>query len=264
MNSLIEVGLKTRKVLNQGFLVVKLKLSCLKCYSPHHDFVNRYGISVSQMITDNMSNTISISDDVFSGVRVARSLVFCVMFFLDRCLSFRHFSFGHCVVCSSLIGSFWLPLWYLVVIVLSVLLWLAASDYPFGILWSLCCLFFFDWQLLITPLVSFGLCVVCSSLIGSFWLPLWYLLAFVLSVLLWLAASDYLPLVCSNFSSICRIHKQFLSSFMTYHRGLARVTRKVPLVKHMNCLLFRGIWVQSNWIIRNVFVRADLSVCLNL
>jgi len=80
MNSLIEVGLETRKVLNEGFLVVKLKSSLLKFYSLHHDFVNRYGISVSQMITD-MSNTISISDDVFSGVRVARSLVFCVIFF---------------------------------------------------------------------------------------------------------------------------------------------------------------------------------------
>jgi hypothetical protein len=48
---------------------------------------------------------------VFSGVRVTRSLVFCVCF-VDRCLSFCAFSFGHCVVCSSMYG-FWLPLWYL-------------------------------------------------------------------------------------------------------------------------------------------------------
>ena len=128
MNSLIEVGLKTRKVLNKGFLVVKLKSSLLKFYSPHHDFVNRYGISVSQMITDNMSNTISISDDVFSGVRVARSLVVCVLFFLDRCLSFRHFSFGHCVVCSSSIGSFWLPLWYVQTFLLFVVF--TSSSFP--------------------------------------------------------------------------------------------------------------------------------------
>ena len=32
--------------------------------------------------------------------------------FVDRCLSFRTFSLGHCVVCSSNYG-FWLPLWYL-------------------------------------------------------------------------------------------------------------------------------------------------------
>ena len=30
--------------------------------------------------------------------------------FVDRCLSFCTFSFGHCVVCSSSIYGFWLPL----------------------------------------------------------------------------------------------------------------------------------------------------------
>ena len=48
----------------------------------------------------------------FSGVRVTRSLVLYVCF-VDRCLSFCSFSFGHCVVCSSSIYGFWLPLWYL-------------------------------------------------------------------------------------------------------------------------------------------------------
>jgi phage FluMu protein Com len=38
----------------------------------------------------------------------------------------------------------------------------------FGIFWPLCCLFFFDIQILIAPLVSFGHCVVCSSLIYRF------------------------------------------------------------------------------------------------
>ena len=47
----------------------------------------------------------------FSGVRVTRSLVLCACF-VDRCLSFCPFSFGHCVVCPSIYG-FWLPLWYL-------------------------------------------------------------------------------------------------------------------------------------------------------
>jgi hypothetical protein len=49
---------------------------------------------------------------VFSGVHVTRSLVLYV-YFVDRCLSFCTFSFGHCVVCSSSIYGFWLPLWYL-------------------------------------------------------------------------------------------------------------------------------------------------------
>jgi hypothetical protein len=53
-----------------------------------------------------------ISPPVFSGVRVTRSLVLYVCF-VDRCLSFCTFSFDHCVVCSSAIYGFWLPLWYL-------------------------------------------------------------------------------------------------------------------------------------------------------
>ena len=44
--------LLTRKLLNQGFLLVKLKSSLPKCYGRHHDLVNSYGISVSQMTTD--------------------------------------------------------------------------------------------------------------------------------------------------------------------------------------------------------------------
>jgi hypothetical protein len=48
----------------------------------------------------------------FSGVRVTRSLVLYVCF-VDRCLSFCAFSFGHCVVCSSSTYGFRLPLWYL-------------------------------------------------------------------------------------------------------------------------------------------------------
>jgi hypothetical protein len=55
--------------------------------------------------------------------------------------------------------------WYLLAIVLSVRY--TDSDYPFGIFWPLCCLF--DIRILITLLVSFGHCVVCS--IYGFWLP---------------------------------------------------------------------------------------------
>jgi len=52
------------------------------------------------------------SSPVFSGIRVTRSLVLYVCF-VYRCLSFCTFPFGHCVVCSSSIYGFWLPLWYL-------------------------------------------------------------------------------------------------------------------------------------------------------
>ena len=44
--------LLTRKLLNQGFLLVKLNSSLRKIYGHHHDLVERYGISVSQMTMD--------------------------------------------------------------------------------------------------------------------------------------------------------------------------------------------------------------------
>ena len=44
--------LLTRKLLNQGFLFVKLKSSLRTFYDRHHDLIDRYGISVSQMTTD--------------------------------------------------------------------------------------------------------------------------------------------------------------------------------------------------------------------
>jgi tetrahydromethanopterin S-methyltransferase subunit B len=171
-------------------------------------------------------------------------------------------SVGHCVVCllrftdsgylfgtcwplcclSSSIYGFWLSLWNLLAIVLSVffdlhilaislvsvghcvvcLLRFTDSGYLFGTCWPLCCLsssiygfwlslwnllaivlsVFFDLQILVISLVPVGHCVVCllrftdsgylfgicwplcclSSSIYIFWLSLWYLLAIVLSV----------------------------------------------------------------------------------
>jgi hypothetical protein len=124
--------------------------------------------------------------------------LYCLSFDL-RLLISPLVSFVHCIVCPSIYG-FWLPLWYLLVIVLSVLRF-TASDYPFGIFCPLYCLSF-DLRLLITPLVSFVHCIVCPSTYG-FWLPLWYLLVVVLSVLRF-TASDYpfgffWPLYCMSF-----------------------------------------------------------------
>jgi hypothetical protein len=48
----------------------------------------------------------------FSGVRVARSLVVCVVFSRSVFVPFP-FSFVHCVVCLSSIYRLCLPLWYL-------------------------------------------------------------------------------------------------------------------------------------------------------
>jgi hypothetical protein len=127
----------------------------------------------------------------------------CQFFFEIQILITLLVSVGHCVVRSSSIYGFWLSLWYLLAIVLSVLLRYTDSDYPFGIFWPLCCQFFFDIKILITPLVSCGHCVISSSSIYGFWLPLWYLLAIVLSVLRY-TDSDYpfgifWPLCCQFF-----------------------------------------------------------------
>jgi hypothetical protein len=132
----------------------------------------------------------------------------CCLFFFDiRILITPLISFCLCVVCSSLIYGFWLHLWYLVVLVLSVLLWYTDSDYTFGILWPLCCLVLFNMRILIPPLVSCGHCFVSSSLIYGFWLHHWYLVTIVVSVLLWYTDSDYTfgilwPLRCLIFFDI--------------------------------------------------------------
>ena len=116
------------------------------------------------------------------------SPLYCMSF--DVWIRSPHLVFcGHCVVYPSNYGL-WLPLWYLLAIVLSVFRF-TDSDYLFGIFWPLCCLPF-DLRIMVTSLVSFGHCVVCPSIYG-FWLPIWYLLTIVLSVLR-LTDFDYLPL----------------------------------------------------------------------
>jgi len=126
----------------------------------------------------------------------------CFLSFGLRILITPLVSFGHCVFCPSSVYGFWLPLWYLLAIVLSVLLLFTDSDYTFGIFWPLCCLSF-GLRILITLLVYFGHCIVCPSSVYGFWLHLWYLLAIVLSVLRF-TDSDYTfgifwPLYCLSF-----------------------------------------------------------------
>ena len=94
-------------------------------------------------------------------------------------------SYDHCIISHSLItssnlpfGIFWplcyqsffdyvflFPLWYLLTVMLSVILWLL---------------------LLISTLVSFDHCIISHSLITSSNFPLWYHLPIELSVILWL------------------------------------------------------------------------------
>jgi phosphate starvation-inducible membrane PsiE len=131
-------------------------------------------------------------------------------FIIDRCLSFST-SFGHCVVCSSLMCEFWLPLWYLLAIGLSVLVRCVDSDYLFGIFWPLMAKRYqrgnqnphieqeqtTQWPKDTKEAIR----IHTSNKNRGFWLPLWYLLAIVLSVLVRCVDSDYLfgifwPLCC--------------------------------------------------------------------
>jgi hypothetical protein len=106
--------------------------------------------------------------------------------YFDLCLLITPLvSVGHCIVCRTSMYVFWVQLCYMLAIVSSVLLRFMPSDYLFGIFWPLYRLSYFDLCLLITPLVSCGHCIVCPTLIYAFWLPLWYLLAIISSVLLW-------------------------------------------------------------------------------
>ena len=81
-------------------------------------------------------------------------------------------------------------LWYILVIVLSVLPLFTASDDTFGIYWSLYCPYSVYLRLLTTPLVYFSHCIVRTSSIYGFWLLLWYILSIVLAVLRLFTASD--------------------------------------------------------------------------
>jgi hypothetical protein len=99
----------------------------------------------------------------FSGVRLTRSLVLCACF-INRCLSFCNFSFGHFVVYSSSIYGFRLPLWYLlphpafsgVCVAQGLVVYLMLYRYVF------------------VPLSFFFWTLYCLLIFGL-WLTLWYL-----------------------------------------------------------------------------------------
>ena len=143
----------------------------------------------------------------FNGVRVTRSLVLYVCF-IDRCLSFCTFSFGHCVVCSSIYG-FWLP---------------------FGIFWPLCCLFF-DLRILITHFVSSNssMCTqYCQFLwIVHSWLPLHLSLTFFICY-----ASNHCYIMYNTMKRhSCRL--QSINHYICFQRFQ-------PQLHHFNCVF--DIW----------------------
>jgi hypothetical protein len=84
--------------------------------------------------------------------------------------------FGHCIVNTSSIYGFWLLLWYILVIVLSIRRLFTTSDYSFGIFCPLYCPYFVNLRLLINSLVYFDYCISALRLFtesdyyfGIFW-----------------------------------------------------------------------------------------------
>ena len=94
----------------------------------------RIVVSTTYWLYSNTSRATGFTPGFLVGSMLLIFLVFCVVFFVlfvfvlclvypmlpvlcvcfvDCCLSFCPFSFSHCVVCSSSIYEYWLPLWYL-------------------------------------------------------------------------------------------------------------------------------------------------------
>jgi len=177
------------------------------------------------------------SHPVFSGVRTARSFVFCVMFGRWSFVPLFFFFWPLCClsfftsqllitpsVSSNIYCAFVL---FILAIVLSVLLHFTASDYPFGIFLvplsffllaivlsvlhftaSDCSFGIFKLFLYLCPF-SFGHCIVCSSSLHGFWLPLWYLQTFLVSLFFF-----FWPLYClSSFTSRLLIAPLVSSNF---------------------------------------------------
>ena len=93
---------------------VSLVVSTSRAF-PHSRLTTRFVTRLTRWVPLVQQELLTLSEHLSSppvlsgvGVRVVRSLVLCVCF-VDRCLSFCTFSFGHCVVCSSSIYGFWLP-----------------------------------------------------------------------------------------------------------------------------------------------------------
>jgi len=108
-----------RKLTVMEYLCQKWPRICSTCrkHFPHSSLITGFVIRVTRRVSLVEQELLTLSEHlsssmIFSGVRVTRSLLLYVCF-VDRCLSFCSFSFGHCVVYSSSIYGFWLPLWYL-------------------------------------------------------------------------------------------------------------------------------------------------------
>jgi hypothetical protein len=130
----------TRKipVLSEGFRVVRLKSSLRKFYGHHHHLVDRYGVSVSQ-ICSVCYNHNPVLSSFETRIIITRRMppVEQELLTIPELLNSTRFLVGVRVLDLMFFGAIFcrslFVLFFLLVIVLSVLLRFTPSDYPFGI-----------------------------------------------------------------------------------------------------------------------------------
>jgi hypothetical protein len=100
----------------QSYVYLKLYVHCLYyfsawCFHPVYTVLSNWYFAFLKLNKINNAETVKIQKRC-AKIFCLQALVLCVCF-VDRCLSFCPFTFGHCVVCSFSIYGFWLPLCYL-------------------------------------------------------------------------------------------------------------------------------------------------------
>ena len=94
--------------------------------------------------------------------------------------------------------------------------------------------------------------------------------SFTVATMTWLTVVEYLCHKWTRVCSTCRKHFPVLSSFMSYHGFVTRLTRRVPLVEQELLILlehtssppfFSGVCVTRSLVLRVYFVDRCLSFC---
>jgi len=145
----------------------------------------------------------------------------------DRLLSFRYFTWLSAI--SQL---------YLLAIVLSVLLRFTDSDYPFGIFWPLCCLFFFDLRILITHLVSSD---------SSFYSVVYFVLDFTTSLV---GARTQISGVRFEVRSQQPYHKWYIKWWTAFHYRLFNIGISEVISTRYGVKMYTRLTLEvHNWIV---------------
>ena len=82
------------------------------------------------LVAQQQEGLASLTSEKWNKIKI--SLVLCLCF-VDRCLSFCTFPFGHYVVCPSIYGL-WIPLWYLQTLLKTDMFCLLWDYCPSGII----------------------------------------------------------------------------------------------------------------------------------